>query len=294
MRLCSSAPRALCASAALLACLLSCASARAETQHISAIGQGGWKSDDTRAARETPNDLVGVKSTHTFCPVKPATAEDDEEIAKMLVFIDEAGGAPAGASEGGALLITVPSEPKRGAGKVTLSNSNPKGFVQGGDWIKTFKASYRWQGKSAALPIKISFQTPRYGKGPGQSQNGFKPQRTGDALVDYTLVYEPNTYQKDEWVVDTIDGKKGEWRLFRQHGNPNLPPVEFNKTQTLEAWAADPTFGPLLFAPTSKVVSIQTGIGSGGFGDAYLDWIQVSLLNGGDKIVFGPLPAKAK
>lgn len=283
----STLSRALCFASIL--CLGAVASA--EVQRISAIGQGGWRSDDTRAPREAPNDLVGIKSTHTFCPVKPATKEDDAEIAKMILFINEAGGVPAGSSTGSALMLNVTNEPKAGAGKVTLSNTNPKGFVQGGDWLKDFKASYRWQGVSAAIPIKLSFQTPLFGTGPGQSQHGFKPLRTGDALVDYTLVYEPNTYKKGEWETEEIDAAHGPWKLYRQHGNTTLPAPEVNKSKTLQEWAADPTFGPLLFGPKSKVVSVQTGIGSGAFGTGYLDWLQVSLLNGGEKIVFGKVPA---
>jgi hypothetical protein len=86
-----------------------------------------------------------------------------------------------------------------------------------------------------------------------------------------------------------VDHDSGTWNLFRQAGNGFFP-VPDATAKTLDAWALDATFGATLFDPSAKVTSVQFGLGSGQRNSiAYVDYLQTSLLNGGDVINFGPL-----
>jgi hypothetical protein len=89
-----------------------------------------------------------------------------------------------------------------------------------------------------------------------------------------------------------VDHDSGTWNLFRQAGNAFFP-APSTTPQTLDQWALDPTFGPLLFGPGGKVSSVQFGLGSSQRQSiAYVDYLQTNLLNGGDVINFNvPEPA---
>jgi hypothetical protein len=84
-----------------------------------------------------------------------------------------------------------------------------------------------------------------------------------------------------------LDQDTGAWTLFDQAGNTFYTPPANPFAQTLDAWNADPTWGPILFGAGAKVTSVQYGLGSGqAVAVGFLDYLDTSLLNGGDVIDF--------
>lgn len=268
------------------------ASAKSATPAVPAIavrklGDAGWKAEDCRSndAVES-NDLVGPKSSQLAWPAKKPVASDDAVIASMIRFEDVKRGAPEGATLDGAVLLATPeggSVPL--TGKVTISVvDTDKGFASG-EWHKDFSATYRWFGVTQAPLLKIAVRSPKWGGGEGQSQHNHKLVRTGDGSFDLVLVLELND-KPGEWRETKLSATEGKWHIFNQHGNKNLTKPPFNDMRTLDEWAQDPVYGPLLFGEKTKVVNVQFGIGSGYVGAGYVDWLETSLLNKGGRIDF--------
>ena len=94
------------------------------------------------------------------------------------------------------------------------------------------------------------------------------------------------------WTIDNADHDTGLWNLFRQAGNGFFAVAPDPTAKTLDDWAADGTYGGLLFGAGALITSVQFGLGSSQRDSiAYLDYLQTNLLNGGDVINFGPAAA---
>jgi hypothetical protein len=283
-----------------VAILMALALAAATTATAAAItvdsfGDFGWKSDDTRTAAGT--NLVGINNTNAGKPGQVPTAADDAAIAAQIQFID----APPGSTYGGAVSIDGTAN---GSGKSNFSVIDPLGFASAADLLDpSFFAQYEWykdnysnQGAST-LAFKIGIQSSAYGTGAGESQNSFTAGRSGESVWDLVLVHVPASVM-GVWATVNVDHDSGDWTLFRQAGNAFLPAPPANPfAQSLDLWALDPVWGPLLFGGDAKVSSIQFGLGSGQPGGlGYVDYLQTSLLNGGDVVNFaapGAVPEPA-
>lgn len=278
---------------ALVAALSALASpALAAVATVGAFGDEGWKSDDTRNAAGV--NLVGINNTHAPRPGQVPTAADDAAIAGQIKFVD----GPAGSTFGGA--VSIDGTPAS-AGKSNFSVINtttgfaPASVLTTPDFFVEYEMYKQNLGSGSTLAFKIGIQSTAWGIGPGQSQNGFVAQRSGESVWDLVLVHVP-TVTSNVWTTVNLDHDTGAWTLFRQAGNTFHPAPPANPfAQTLDAWALDPTWGPLLFGAGAQVSSIQFGLGSGqpnGF--AYVDYLQTNLLNGGDVINFiAPVPEPA-
>ena len=94
------------------------------------------------------------------------------------------------------------------------------------------------------------------------------------------------------WNTVTANLNQEKWNLYGQAANGNwvglvgaAPPNGGYKT--LAAWQADPTWGPVLFGPGGSLTSVQFGLGSSQRAAALMfDYLQTTLLNGGDPIDF--------
>lgn len=273
----------LCAGIALLLA----APVHAATQQVIQFGDGGWRSDDTRDA--TGADLVGFNTNAPKPGVTP-TAAADAAIANQISFVT----GPIGSTYGGAVSIDGTSS---NSGKSNFSTINPSGFDSAANLLTTFSAQYQWYDQpnptSRTLGFKLGIQSTSWGTGAGQSQNGFTATRSGESIWDLVLVYLPAT-SDNTWTTQNVDHANGTWNLFRQAGNTFFPAPSAT-AQTLDQWAADPTFGPLLFGSGAKVTSVQFGLGSSQRQSiAYVDYLQTNLLNGGGVIDFAvPEPASA-
>ena len=271
---------------------LSASIAAAVQVDVGFFGQQGWKSDDTRNASGV--DLVGTNYTHAGKPGVVPSAAHDTAIAQQIQFV----AGPAGSTYGGAVSIDGTSG---NSGKSNFSVISPNtGFDAAGNLLSTFSATYEWYGQpnptTRTLAFKLGIQSTAWGTGTGQSQSGFTATRSGESIWDLVLVHVPATSDLT-WSTVNVDHDTGTWNLFRQAGNVFFP-APSTTAQTLDQWAADSTFGSLLFGSGAKVTSIQFGLGSSQRQSiAYLDYLQTNLLNGGDVVNFVaapvPLPVAA-
>lgn len=261
-------------------------SAHAAVQTVGAFGDGGWRSDDTRDA--SGNNLVGISNTNAGKPGQTPTAADDTAIAQQIQFVD----GPAGSTFGGAVSIDGTSG---NSGKSNFSViDTTTGFDTGANLLTTFNATYQWYDMpnptTRTLGFKLGIQSANFGSAPGQSQNGFTAQRSGESAWDLVLVHVPAA-SDNVWSTVSVDHDSGTWNLFRQAGNAYYPAPDA-MAKTLDDWATDPTFGPALFGPGATVTSIQFGLGSSQRQSiAYVDYLQTNLLNGGDTVNFVPEPS---
>jgi hypothetical protein len=271
---------------------LSSVALRADQLDIYQFGDGGWRSDDTRNTSGT--NLVGITSTNAPAPGSTPSAADDLAIAQQIQFV----GGPAGSTYGGAVSIDGTSS---NSGKSNISTIDAAGITPATSLLSnSFSATYEWYGQpnatSRTLAFKIGIQSTSYGTGAGQSQNGFNALRSGESVWDLVLVHT-GAGSDNVWSTESVDHDTGGWNLFRQAGNAFFPVPTANPdpnapTMTLDDWANDSTFGPLLFGTGAKVSSVQFGLGSGQRDSiSYVDYLQTSILNDGGVINFVPEPA---
>ena len=263
-----------------MACILSSVLAArldAAVQLVDSFGDYGWKSDDTRDS--TGANLVGINNTNAGKPGQTPTAADDAAIASQIQFV----AGPSGSTYGGAVSIDGTSG---NSGKSNISVISPgSGYGGGGALLNpSFTATYQWYGQpnptSRTLAFKIGVQSASW----ALSQAGFTAQRSGESVWDLVLVYVP-ALSDNVWTTESVDHDSGLWSVFRQAGNAYFPAP--GAAQTLDNWNLDPTFGPALFGTGSKITSVQFGLGSSQRQSiAYVDYLQTSLLNGGDRIDF--------
>jgi hypothetical protein len=264
-----------------------CDPAKAAVAYVNQFGDHGWRSDDTRDA--SGNNLVGITSTNAGRPGQVPTAADDAAIAAQIQFV----AGPAGSTYGGAVSIDGTSS---NSGKSNISVINDTtGFASGASLLSTFSARYEWYGMpnptSRTLAFKLGIQSTSWGTGVGESQNGFVATRSGESVWDLVLVHVP-ALSDNTWSTVNVDHDSGTWSLFRQAGNGFFTEA-IPAAQTLDAWNADPTWGPRLFGDGALVSSVQFGLGSSQRQSiAFVDYLQTNLLNGGDLINFtaGPEP----
>ncbi len=271
-------------------------SALAATQNITGFGVGGWRSDDTRGP--TGANLVGTTLTHFGRPGQTPTAADDIAIAQQLQFVCDAPGNTD------ALTLTKTSSGGANS-KSTISTVNLAGFVTG-DLRTGFFANYRYYANSSAEAgiIKIGVQSTLWGTGADQSQQGFSAIRSGESTWDIVLVDWRGTnpgWTIGAWDTFTTDADTVCWKIFRQAGNlyfNGTPPgvYSLNQIAALTDVAktigmTDYTWGDVLFGGSAKVTNVQFGVGSSPQNSTtYIDWVDTSLLNGGDRVDFGNGP----
>jgi hypothetical protein len=282
----------------LLACL-AMGVARAATIEVAAFGDEGWMSDDTRGS--TATDLVGLNYTHYPKPGQTPTVADDAVIAQQIQFLYQG-------PELVSCLMMSKASVSGGYSKCTLSEVNESGFATGGSWVTGFFANYRYYTNSTgeAPALKLGIQSTLWGTGAGQSQQSpFTAQRSGEPIWDLILVDWRGTnppWTVNAWDTFTTDKDTDCWMVYRQAGNSffSAPP---GVPQSLADWAAETdiactigstpyTWAEVLFGTGAKVVSAQFGVGSSAqTSDTYIDYIETSLLNGGDRVDFsGPEP----
>lgn len=272
----------------------------AAVQEVGAIGEGGWKSDDTRDA--AGSYLVGTNYTHYGKPGQTPTAADDAAIANILQFKD-ATSAPAGSNKG-ALMLNKDSTP--GMGKATLSVVNQQGFASG-NWGTNFSANFRYYTNTTneAPVMKIGVQSSVW----ANSQSGFTAARSGESSWDLILVdwrgSGGGSLPKNQWATLSADKDTDCWYLYRQATNSffNTPVNTGPLGKSLADWANDTavactiagvnyTWAEVLFGNNAKATNIQFGVGtSTGDSIGYIDYVQTSLLNGGEMVNFVPEPA---
>jgi len=283
---------------AIAALGLSLASATAQNATaVADFGDGGfgtgWQSDDTRNSAG-----VHITNNSTHFPLNSATL-DPTAVAAQINWRDFY------ASRGnlGGLSLNGTSS---GSGKSSISVVDTiAGLDASGTALGSgFQAIYRWQNTDtvdAGVAVKFGVQSTSF----NATQTSYVQTRSGEAAWDLLLVYDPtepgnlpgNTVTNNAIIATFINQTTGKFYLFGQAGHNGywtsnssasggIAPPGFT-AKTLSEWAADPTWGTLLFGGGAKVSDTQFGIGSGNANaSGTVDWASVSFLNSGSIIDF--------
>ena len=245
-------------------------SATAATQYVSALGAtSGWYSDDTRNTSGTT--LVGTNSSYT--PWYGAgTNAGDVAIAQQIYFTDTGSSTTNGA---GVLVLDGTTS---NSGKSSVKFFNTTTGLGSGANLANFTASYRW-----FMDNYTSTRTP-----------GLSLVVAGTNGLVYSLAYVSSPVSNSTpqaWNLSTVDantttsqlGTTGwdGWFLY-SNGAPGGSVAGRSLNQIL----ADATYGSILSGGT--VVATGFNIGSSQRNCRVgIDWVENSLLNGGDRIDFG-------
>jgi MYXO-CTERM domain-containing protein len=246
-------------------------SATAATQYVSALGAtSGWYSDDTRNTSGTT--LVGTNSSYT--PWSGAgTNAGDVAIAQQIYFTDTGSSTTNGA---GVLVLDGTTS---NSGKSSVKFFNTTTGLGSGANLANFTASYRWfmdnytTARTPALSLVVN------------GTNG----------LNYSLAYVSSPVSNSTpqaWNLSTVDantttssaagtaGVDG-WFLY-SNGAPGGTVAGRSLNQIL----ADATYGSILSGGT--VVATGFNIGSSQRNCRVgIDYVENSLLNGGERIDFG-------
>lgn len=245
-------------------------SATAATQYVSALGAtSGWYSDDTRNTSGTV--LVGTNSSYT--PWYGAgTNAGDVAIAQQIYFTDTGTSTTNGAG------VLVLDGTTASAGKSSVKFFNTATGLGSGANLSNFTASYRWfmdnytTSRTPALSLVV----------------------TGTNGLNYSLAYVSSPASgslTQDWNLSTVNadtttsaagtaGVDG-WFLY-SNGAPGGTVAGRSLNQIL----ADATYGSILSGGTV----VATGFNIGSYQKncrVGIDWVENSLLNGGDRIDFG-------
>lgn len=223
---------------------------RAATLGVYGLGEHGWQSGDTR------NPAGGAAG-----PI---------DIAKQIIFMGEGqnvvdaagnlpGVGPAGSSSGYVRLDGTNANP----GKSDLSNFGNFG--------------------SSSQLLSSSFNvTFRYfnDSNPTARTLGLGIGVVGTDGNTYALSYVDDNGAFNAWETSTATSAS----MFRLYNN-GAPGGSVSKS--LADWQADATWGDILFDTGAYVNRIGFNLGSSQRNNlAYLDWMQSSLINGGDTVDF--------
>jgi hypothetical protein len=244
-------------------------SATAAIQHVSELGAtSGWYSDDTRNASGT-----GLRGTNsTYAPWYPGgTAAGDVAIAEQIYFTDTGTSTP----DGTGVMVLDGTTGSPGKSSVKYFNTTTTGLGTGAN-LANFTASYRW--------FMDSYTTSR--------TPALSLVVTGTNGLNYSLAYVATSASVSQgWNVSTVDahtttsqpttnGGNG-WFLY-SNGAPGGTVVGRSLNQIL----ADAEYGAILSGGTV----VATGFNIGTFQRncrVGIDYVENSLLNGGERIDFG-------
>lgn len=255
-------PRAFAVSALALAVGAMAGRAVAATQYVNALGAStGWWSDDTR--NQSGGWLNGKTETvpYYYGPGTPAgTRQGDEAIDLQIQFGDFYPGSDA---DGGVVRLWPTNE---NAGKASIGTFNSAGLATTLSLLSGFDASYRLYvdpDPTLRTPVfRLSFVAP------GSAQGSFGHFHTPTPPDSWTTV---SLDENSLWAVSLV----GQGWIDDSAANP----------KTMAQWAAA---HPEFFGPGAIVFATGFNIGSSQR-QCYVgvDWLETSLVNGGDRIDFG-------
>jgi len=243
-------------------------SATAATQYVNALGAtSGWYSDDTRNTSGTT--LVGTNSSYT--PWYGAgTNAGDVAIAQQIYFTD------TGTSTTDGTGVMVLDGTTSNLGKSSVKYINTATGLGTGANLANFTASYRW--------FMDSYTTSR--------TPALSLVVVGTNSLAYSLAYVATGASVSQgWNVSTVDANTPTSQPVTNGGNgwflySNGAPGGSVVGRSLNDILTDATYGAILSGGTV----VATGFNIGSYQKncrVGIDYVENSLLNGGERIDFG-------
>lgn len=260
---------------ASMAAVVVAGSAVAATVNVNALGaSSGWYSDDTRNAAGTV--LNGTVSSYQpyFGGFVPSSTANDAAIAQQIYFTDTGSATSDGA--GVMVLDGTTSNSGKSSVKYYAAAGTPGGLGTGAG-LSSFTSTYRWfmdnytTARTPALSLMV------------QGSNG---------LV-YSMAYVGAGAQAQSWNTFSVDANTAAsnvggvlygWFLY-SNGAPGG-----TAAKSLNEWLSDATYGSILSGGTV----LAQGFNIGSYqrnARVGIDWLESSLINGGDRVDFGVIPA---
>jgi hypothetical protein len=240
----------------------------AATVNVNALGaQTGWYSDDTRTSAGVY--LNGTNSSYQpyFQGALASSTASDALIAQQLYFTD------SGTASGGGTGVMVMDGTSANAGKTSVryyGNGTGIGALNG-----SFTSTFRWYMDPYSTSRTVALNLLVLGN------NG----------LTYSLSWLGNGAQANAWNTFSVDASTAAasdngWRVY---GN-GAPGSAAGAAKSLNEWFADGTYGSILNGAT--VMGQGFNIGSyQRMCRVGIDWLESSLINGGDRVDFGVVPA---
>ncbi|MGN6370528.1 MAG: hypothetical protein ACTHN5_19915 [Phycisphaerae bacterium] len=254
--------------------------AKGNTLYVNDFGMGGWSSWETRDGGGTL--LIGSTDSSADAASyfnTAGTSSMDAKIEKQIIFMDSGKSAKSASQT---FTFTGPSGSLNGDGYVRLdgtSGANGKSDLGYAD-LQGIAAASVLQDSSFAAAYRYYLQP--------YSSSGHPLQMTiavhGTDGSDYTLTYIQSG-SVNGWNSVSISADSGLFALTKKGAGAVGGP-----SKTLQGWSGTSPYGPALFGPTASIFRVGFSIGKDQQNvEEYLDWAQITLLNGGDMIDFvGP------
>ena len=253
---------------AMLSAVAVAGSVSAATVHVNALGaSSGWYSDDTRNTSGTVlNGTVSSYQPYFQGALAPSTASD-AAIAQQLYFTD------SGSASGGGSGVMVVDGTSGNLGKTSVRYYGSGTGI--GTLNNSFSSTFRWYMDPYSTVRTVAMNLSVLGT------NG----------LYYSLSWLGNGAQASAWNTFSVDANTAAandngWRLY---GN-GAPGSAAGAAKSLNDWLTDGTYGSLLNGSTVlgqgfNIGSFQRNCRVG------IDWLNSSLINGGDRVDFGVVPA---
>jgi hypothetical protein len=238
--------------ASMAAAAVVAGSAVAATVNVNALGaSSGWYSDDTR-------NTAGPY----FQGLLPSSTADDALIAQQLYFTDS--GSAAGGESGGVMVLDGTS--------ANLGKTSVRYYGNGtgiGTLNSSFTSTFRWYmdpyptSRTVALNLSV------------MGTNG----------LFYSMSWLGTGAQMNAWQTFSMDSSTDGWRVYG-----NGAPGSAGSSFTLANLLSDETYGSIL----SGATVLGQGFNIGSYqrqARVGIDWLESSLINGGDRVDFGVIPA---
>jgi hypothetical protein len=240
----------------------------AATVNVNALGaQTGWYSDDTRTSAGVYLNGTTASYQPYFQGALASSTASDALIAQQLYFTD------SGTASGGGTGVMVMDGTSANAGKTSVryyGNGTGIGALNG-----SFTSTFRWYMDPYSTSRTVALNLLVLGN------NG----------LTYSLSWLGNGAQANAWNTFSVDASTAAasdngWRVY---GN-GAPGSAAGAAKSLNEWFADGTYGSILNGAT--VMGQGFNIGSyQRMCRVGIDWLESSLINGGDRVDFGVVPA---
>jgi hypothetical protein len=243
-------------------------SAVAATVNVNALGaSSGWYADDVRTSAGVYLNGTNSSFQPYFQGLLPSSTADDALIAQQLYFTD------SGSASGGGSGVMVMDGTSANLGKTSVR------YYGGGTGIGTlnssFSSTFRWYMDPYSTSRTVALNLSVVGT------NG----------LIYSMSWLGTGAQANAWntfsvnASTAVSGGEG-WRLY---GN-GAPGSAAGAAKSLNDWLADATYGSIL----SGANVLGQGFNIGSYqrnARVGIDWLESSLINGGDRVDFGVIPA---
>ncbi len=243
-------------------------SAMAATVHVNALGAStGWYSDDTRTSTGVYLNGTNTSFQPYFQGLLPSSTADDALIAQQLYFTD------SGSASGGGSGVMVMDGTSGNSGKTSVRYYGAGAGI--GTLNSSFSSTFRWYMDPYSTSRTVALNLSVVGS---------------DGKI-YSMSWLGNGAQMNAWNTFSVDANTAVvsdngWRLY---GN-GAPGSAAGAAKSLNDWLADATYGSILTNATVlgqgfNIGSYQRNCRVG------IDWLESSLINGGDRVEFGVIPA---